>query len=710
MEEDNVQEKERFASGQCSGADLVNRENHCEIERRRRNKMTAYITELSDMVPTCSALARKPDKLTILRMAVAHMKALRGTGNTNADGSYKPSFLTDQELKHLILEAADGFLFVAGCDTGRIIYVSDSVTPVLNYTQNEWYSGSLFDHIHPEDIEKVREQLSTQEPANSGRILDLKTGTVKKEGHQSASMRLCMGSRRGFICRMRIGPMTPESMALGHLNRLRRKNSLGPSPDGHNYAVMHCTGYIKNWPPTGVTIDRGQDDDLHNTHCCLVAIARLQITSSTTANDLNANNPNEFISRHAMCGKFTFVDQRAVGVLGYQPVDLLNKSCYDFFHPDDIAHMKENFEQVLKQKGQMFSVMYRFRAKNKEWVWMRTQAYAFLNPYTDDIEYVVCTNSSAKSLHSSHEAVGAADPADTPVSYQAPGLDYSMPSRRESTPASSIYNPHNLISHLPSQQQQQQPPSAATAAAANASIQRPDSAHNSVQYSYNPTPSPIQYGSPGTPGASGSLGHIPKTNNTSPTPAATAWSLRQPQPVTEGYQYSELSPNRSPTGPTYTQLSATGSRQPSTYTPSAGQPGIWSGWQAHHPAAPEPMQTSSSSGAAPGAGGSSSSSNSAPQDIPPEHMQQHQQHHPHLQQHHGGHHPAQHHPHHAAHHAAAAAAAHHHHQVHHPGHHHPGQHHPGQGHELSEMLQMLDQSNATSFEDLNIHMFNTPFE
>ena len=35
-----------------------------------------------------------------------------------------------------------------------------------------------------------------------GRILDLKTGTVKKEGQQS-SMRMCMGSRRSFICRMR---------------------------------------------------------------------------------------------------------------------------------------------------------------------------------------------------------------------------------------------------------------------------------------------------------------------------------------------------------------------------------------------------------------------------------------------------------------------------------------------------------------------------
>lgn len=58
--------------------------------------MTAYITELSDMVPTCSALARKPDKLTILRMAVSHMKSLRGSGNTSTDGTYKPSFLTDQ--------------------------------------------------------------------------------------------------------------------------------------------------------------------------------------------------------------------------------------------------------------------------------------------------------------------------------------------------------------------------------------------------------------------------------------------------------------------------------------------------------------------------------------------------------------------------------------------------------------------------------------
>ena len=167
--------------------------------------MSAYITELSDMVPTCNALARKPDKLTILRMAVAHIKSLRGITNTPPnDGTYKPSFLTDNELKHLILEAADGFLFVVSCDTGRIIYVSDSLTPVLNHAQGDWFGASVYDYIHPEDQEKVREQLSTTESQSNGRILDLKTGTVKKEGSQSA-MRLCMGSRRGFICRIKVG-------------------------------------------------------------------------------------------------------------------------------------------------------------------------------------------------------------------------------------------------------------------------------------------------------------------------------------------------------------------------------------------------------------------------------------------------------------------------------------------------------------------------
>ncbi|XP_050768393.1 aryl hydrocarbon receptor nuclear translocator isoform X5 [Gymnogyps californianus] len=381
-------DKERFA-----------RENHSEIERRRRNKMTAYITELSDMVPTCSALARKPDKLTILRMAVSHMKSLRGTGNTSTDGTYKPSFLTDQELKHLILEAADGFLFIVSCETGRVVYVSDSVTPVLNQPQSEWFGSTLYDQVHPDDVGKLREQLSTSENALTGRILDLKTGTVKKEGQQS--MRMCMGSRRSFICRMRCGNSSVDPVSVNHLSFMRNRcrNGLGAAKDGEpHYVVVHCTGYIKAWPPAGVSLPDDDPDAGQGSKFCLVAIGRLQVTSSPNCTDMNnVCQPTEFISRHNTEGIFTFIDHRCVATVGYQPQELLGKDIVDFCHPEDQQLLRDSFQQVVKLKGQVLSVMFRFRSKNREWLWMRTSSFTFQNPYSDEIEYIICTNTNVKN-------------------------------------------------------------------------------------------------------------------------------------------------------------------------------------------------------------------------------------------------------------------------------------------------------------------------
>lgn len=67
----------------------------------------------------------------------------------------------------------------------------------------------------------------------------------------AASVRLCMGSRRGFICRLRMGNVQPDPMTANHTVRLRQRNTLGPASDGHHYAVVHITGYVKNWPPSG---------------------------------------------------------------------------------------------------------------------------------------------------------------------------------------------------------------------------------------------------------------------------------------------------------------------------------------------------------------------------------------------------------------------------------------------------------------------------
>ncbi|NWW42907.1 ARNT protein, partial [Pedionomus torquatus] len=177
------------------------------------------------------------------------------------------------------------------------------------------------------------------------------------------------------------------------------RNGLGAAKDGEpHYVVVHCTGYIKAWPPAGVSLPDDDPDAGQGSKFCLVAIGRLQVTSSPNCTDMNnVCQPTEFISRHNTEGIFTFIDHRCVATVGYQPQELLGKDIVDFCHPEDQQLLRDSFQQVVKLKGQVLSVMFRFRSKNREWLWMRTSSFTFQNPYSDEIEYIICTNTNVKN-------------------------------------------------------------------------------------------------------------------------------------------------------------------------------------------------------------------------------------------------------------------------------------------------------------------------
>lgn len=54
------------------------------------------------------------------------------------------------------------------------------------------------------------------------------------------------------------------------------------------------------------------------------------------------------------------------------------------------------FFLVLKLKGQPLSIRYHFKHANGEPVLLRSSCYSFQNPYTDEAEYIVCTNNIVK--------------------------------------------------------------------------------------------------------------------------------------------------------------------------------------------------------------------------------------------------------------------------------------------------------------------------
>ncbi|CAH1170130.1 unnamed protein product [Phaedon cochleariae] len=369
------------------------KQNHSEVEKRRRDKMNTYITELSAMVPMCHAMSRKLDKLTVLRMAVQHLKSIRGAVPSYTEGHYKPSFLSDQELKHLILQAADGFLFVVGCDRGRILYVSESVSKVLNFSQGDLLGQSLFDILHPKDVAKVKEQLSSSDLNPRERLIDAKTMLPVKTDVPQGASRLCPGARRSFFCRMKCkiaSQVKEEADTTTGYHRRKKHNS------DKKYNVIQCTGYLKSWAPAKIGLEEQEESDGESCNLsCLVAIGRVLPHISTVAAHYQGRpnvKPIQFVSRHALDGKFLFIDQRSTLVLGFLPQELLGTSMYEYFHHDDIQTMADCHKVTLQSTEPVSTAVYKFRTKSGSFVRLQSEWRAFKNPWTKEIENLISMN------------------------------------------------------------------------------------------------------------------------------------------------------------------------------------------------------------------------------------------------------------------------------------------------------------------------------
>ncbi|XP_043980510.1 aryl hydrocarbon receptor nuclear translocator-like protein 2 isoform X3 [Gambusia affinis] len=350
--------------------------------------MNNLIDKLSAMIPTCNPMSRKLDKLTVLRMAVQHLKSLKGSASSFSEASSKPSFLPDEELKHLVLKAADGFLFVVGCDRGKIVFVSESVTKILNYSRAELIGQSLFDYIHPKDMGKVKEQLSASELHPRERLIDAKTGLQVQADLPIGASRLCSGARRSFFCRMKYNkiPVKIEEKET-QANTSKKKES-------QKYCTVHCTGYMRSWPTSQMGAEgEGEGDKQDSSYfSCLVAVGRVHSHSAPQVNGEVRVKPTEFVTRYAMDGKFTFVDQRATTILGYLPQELLGTSCYEYFHQDDLLHLADRHRKVLRSREKIETNCYKFKTKYGSFVTLQSQWFSFVNPWNKEVEYIVSTN------------------------------------------------------------------------------------------------------------------------------------------------------------------------------------------------------------------------------------------------------------------------------------------------------------------------------
>ncbi|XP_041704718.1 circadian locomoter output cycles protein kaput isoform X2 [Coregonus clupeaformis] len=342
--------------------DKAKRVSRNKSEKKRRDQFNVLIKELATMLP---GNTRKMDKSTILQKSIdflrKHKEIATQSESSEIRQDWKPPFLSNEEFTQLMLEALDGF-FLAIMTDGNIIYVSESVTSLLEHLPSDLVDQNLLNFLPLGEHSDVYKALSSH-------ILEGETLTPEY---------LKTKNQLEFCCHMLRGTIDPKAPPvyeyvkfIGNFKALN--NVPNSTRNGLEGVIQHSL--------------RPAFED----RVCFIATVRLAkpqfIKEMCTVEEPN----EEFTSRHSLEWKFLFLDHRAPPIIGYLPFEVLGTSGYDYYHVDDLESLAKCHGHLM-QYGKGKSCYYRFLTKGQQWIWLQTHYYITYHQWNSRPEFIVCTH------------------------------------------------------------------------------------------------------------------------------------------------------------------------------------------------------------------------------------------------------------------------------------------------------------------------------
>ncbi|XP_062857338.1 circadian locomoter output cycles protein kaput [Trichomycterus rosablanca] len=342
--------------------DKAKRVSRNKSEKKRRDQFNVLIKELGTMLP---GNTRKMDKSTILQKSIdflrKHKEITAQSESSEIRQDWKPPFLSNEEFTQLMLEAVDGF-FLAIMTDGNIIYVSESVTSLLEHLPSDLVDQNLLNFLPLCEHSEVYKALSTN-------IL---------EGKSLTPDYLKTKNQLEFCCHMLRGTIDPkEPPVYEYVKFIGNFKSLNTVP---NSTRNGFEGVIQR------SLRPSYED-------CVCFIATVRLAKPQFIKEMcTVEEPNEeFTSRHSLEWKFLFLDHRAPPIIGYLPFEVLGTSGYDYYHVDDLETLAKCHEHLM-QYGKGKSCYYRFLTKGQQWIWLQTHYYITYHQWNSRPEFIVCTH------------------------------------------------------------------------------------------------------------------------------------------------------------------------------------------------------------------------------------------------------------------------------------------------------------------------------
>jgi PAS domain S-box-containing protein len=119
---------------------------------------------------------------------------------------------------------------------------------------------------------------------------------------------------------------------------------------------------------------------------------------------LLAQHSTDMISKHSPEGVYTYVSPACRSLLGYEPEELVGRSAYEFFHPDDLEAIRQTHSTIL-QRPDVYTVSYRIRRKDGSYIRFETTSRTIRDPRTDEVLEIIADSRDITERELAREAL-----------------------------------------------------------------------------------------------------------------------------------------------------------------------------------------------------------------------------------------------------------------------------------------------------------------
>ena len=106
---------------------------------------------------------------------------------------------------------------------------------------------------------------------------------------------------------------------------------------------------------------------------------------------LLAENSSDVISRHNPAGEWLYLSPAILGLLGYEPDELVGRDPFELIHLEDQAQARETLALLVTSR-QPQAVTFRIRRADGSYIWSETVGRAVVDPATGELRELVTTS------------------------------------------------------------------------------------------------------------------------------------------------------------------------------------------------------------------------------------------------------------------------------------------------------------------------------